>query len=239
MTLALLFCRVFGFSLFLPLGKGLSDNFVRILFSFVLALALCKSFPVFTHFSIVAIFIELIIGVLIALPFAFSLDVFCNISEFFDLARGMNIAQVYDPSFEGERSVLSMIFRQALWAYFLWQGFMFFLLNVFLKSYQLYSPWKGADFSSFYTLLEKYLVSYLYYFLEILALSFSLSLPFLVLFILVDLFFAFLAKLLPKIQMQSESFLVKSFLGGVLVYSLIKLDYQDAFLQIINSKLGQ
>ena len=234
MGFALLFCRAFGFSLFLPLGKGLSDLFVKIAFALVIAFSLSVVSPEIKEFSIGLIFFEILFGVLLSLPLVISLDCLSAIPEFFDTARGMNIAQVYDPSYEAERSICSTIFRQAIWVYFLWQGLFIVLLKVLFQSYQVIAPWQLLNFLELSSKLSGIFVNFLYHILSTLSATFILSLPFILLCLFIDIFFGFMAKLLPNIQMQQESFFIKSIFAVFLALGLVKMNFESSLLQVIN-----
>lgn len=233
MALTIVFTRALGVVFFLPLGKGLSDMFVRVGF----ALTIAFSFQHIVHSdvstSMYAYMYEFLVGVFLSLPFVFVIEVGAIVGDVIDTGRGMSIAQFYDASFEGQQGVLPRLFRHVFWIALLCAGGLRLLCETLANSYHFLpaiavtSGYKGiGDLLVMVPVVLSFMT-------QALTHALVLSLPFALLFLCLDLLLGFIGKILPQIHLLQESFLVKTLVSFMALYLLIEYGFGSSLQQFL------
>lgn len=207
----------------LPFGKSANDYFIRVIFSLSISMALSKIVSI-SQVGILECFFEVIFGLLLSLPIVFLIETLSLVGEYFDVGRGLNIGSFYDPFFASNISVSAKFLRLATWVLILFSGGLRIFVNLIYRSYEVFEP-----ISSLNDLLKlESLINNLPVFIkllsEILINAFYLALPFLIIYLIIDIFVSFFGKIIPSLQIQQESFLVKTLTIFIFVFLLTKLD---------------
>ncbi|MGI6525731.1 MAG: flagellar biosynthetic protein FliR [Bdellovibrionota bacterium] len=223
--LALLFMRASALAAFLPLGSGVGGIVKKstlALFLTLLSIPVFNSNEVIGDLSALNVFLEVVLGSIMALPVMLSIEVATFLTELLDTGRGQQMAAIYDPLSNTQRSILSVYARNLLITLFLIGGVGDNLLIFFISTVSIYAPGKigFADFLQYSPQLLHDIIVYLNN-------CFLIYLPFGVLFLVCDWGFAIIGKILPTFNLSQEGFLIKS----IALFTLLILLFENWNLQ--------
>ncbi|MCB0335662.1 MAG: flagellar biosynthetic protein FliR [Bdellovibrionales bacterium] len=209
--------RALGFFALLPF-----DSFNKELVTKLLLATACGLYFRVSQISTVeytgSLWLEPIVGVLLAIPLFIVLEIAGSLGELIDQGRGQTIGSFYDPTLGLPQSTLSRLFRWGTWACILQSG----IVEVSLG--HLWCSLQVLDTSQLAMEAVAHLsFAALQFALDLLALGFSFFLPFCCLFLLIDILVGMLGKLAPQISLQAESFQLKTLLSFGIVIVLCKL----------------
>ena len=219
-ALAPLFCRVFGALALLPLEKGLSGLMLRFSLSSAGALFLSAIIKSPGGSSGLELLAEFALGALLSLPALLVCSSCAMLGEIFDVARGQNVAELYDPAGAKGSSLCAEFFERFAAVLLFSAGLFDRMLSVLAQSFTVIvkaAGWRPGQegLLQIVELIAMVLGQFCLFFL-----------PLLLAFSLVDLVFGYAAKLLPQVSMQSEIMLAKSAAGFFL---LMQLSRQECF----------
>jgi type III secretory pathway component EscT len=203
------FARAQGAMLLLPIGEGLISVFAL---RTILALFMTYACGIESSesLSLHALIVEVIIGVCLTLPLALVVNAASSLGEVFDTGRGQNIASLLDPLHETFESSTALILRTLVFAQLLMLGVLEDLFGIYRESFTLLS-------SAVIHFNHEGLIDLLEFCQWIFTGSFSLCLPWLLIFLLIEVFLCFVSRALPQVSLSGESFQLKSILGAGLL----------------------
>lgn len=218
--------RALGLFAILPLGWDIVGATQRI----TISLALGAFFAPIVHSSaqitLGNFIFEIIVGGLIGLPAALVVEGAGTVGELFDTGRGQTIAQSYDPLQQGAIPITGILGKQASWCVMLHGGITLNLIQALAQSFILSPPAKFGANSLIST--GSAVLSYIAMVLESAILW---SIPFLVVFLGVEVLLGFFAKALNLGPLSSEAFLVKTITGSFLIGWLLDLGLGSTLLR--------
>jgi flagellar biosynthesis protein FliR len=202
-----IFFRVFGFLLFAPLGFAPGRIGLRIVIALIVSLQVNasgeSSYP----------FLNLMLGVLLAIPIAAIPAAMHGFGGLFDSIRGQNIAQIYDPMSKTNSPLFALTLEKFTWVLILATGGLEAAIKSLVSDLSFPTgvsiEWSVAAASTLKVLLE------------VTANIWLGLVPFGLLCLAVEGIFVLLEKLIPKSSVNAESFHVKTFIGiGMLITAL-------------------
>lgn len=205
---ALLFIRVFACLVIVPFGSDLSAAAYRLLLALLITFALSPE-PAATaaHIDVSAIVTNALVGLLLGLPLALLVHVAEWVGELFDVHRGQMLGSILDPS-QSSSSIAAFTSGVAMRAIIFCAGFLPDLCHAILESLHNF-PLTGLGPRSW----REQGLTLMFETAGFCSLALRLSAPFAVVFGLLEVAFAFAAKLAPSISWHSEVFLLKFGLG--------------------------
>jgi len=201
------FCRAVGMLFFLPLSMTLLNVLFR--FGLGLMLALIGLFwggsPAGTPYLY-----DVLIGVVLALPFLLGHQLIAGWGELLDTQRGQSFGFLYDSS-SGEQSLpTAQLLGWLFFAVCAASGAFALLIFNYLSSFSMIN----TELLSFVSLAEAIFPVIV----ATLTRTFMLFLPLATLFVLVDILFGIISRFSPGGLVQGEAFLLKSLFGLGVVY---------------------
>lgn len=213
------FFRALGLLLALPFGFDVVSVFVRISLAALIAscgyeLALPGAEP-----SVLLILGNVLLGFLLGIPAALVFHGAEWFGEFFDVARGQTVGSIINP-FHESSTVTARLCSSALWAWLLFTGLLCELITAFGESFSIVRE-LGLGLSVLPAVGAR-LFSFLCSYLGGMAGS---VLPFLIVFVGIEVAFGFLSKLLPGARFSGETFGIKLVLGFVVLAALADQEF--------------
>lgn len=228
----LCFFRALGFTVFLPFGKSSNSFFLRIVFAFTIATLNINTQTSF-DIKIMAIVFEISYGIFLSFPLIFLIETVSLIGEYFDIGRGLNIGSFYDPFFSSNLSINSKFARHSVWTLIVFLGGFNIFSKLIIDSYDIFPVISSIDLLQL-SVLKQNINGILLLLSKLFLAAFIWSIPFLAIFLLIDFFIAFFGKIIPQLQIQQESFILKTFV----IYSIFFLLSDTDFIFFINSFLN-
>ena len=201
--------RVFGVLVSLPIGDGL-QTLPRLLISLCFGAALSGGIEPSRRVELYQLPLEFLIGVLLALPVRVFADSLEMLGEILDTARGQMVSSINDPLNGARVSDLASLFRIAAMIIAIHLGAMEQVLISVRNSYG-HTPFVSGAFE------HKYLVTIADTCVAITSASLSLSSVWLLVYLIVDLSTALLARTMHGLQFTSLGTMVKLTLTFVLL----------------------
>jgi len=161
--------------------------------------------------------LEFLTGLLLSLPAALFVSAGGMLGEFFDIGRGQNVVELYDPLHEGVQSLCGQAFRSLFWVLLLSTGLLPGLLAGFSQSLAVMKPaglLSGDSQAAGGQIIRLMVVG--------MNRVLSALLPLAAAFFMVDAAACFLGKALPQINLQSETFLARSLLGILVIVAFFE-----------------
>lgn len=227
------FMRILGAMIVLPIGQNLSGIGKVFALSFGLSLFFTTAVDTTVPPSYSGLFFEFLVGCIITLPAALTIDAVRSLGELFDNQRGVSFAAVYDPAINVNASVMSHLGANFCLLVLISAGLLENIMFAIKGSFTTLPLYSFSSESLSITAVN------IIRFISILCGGFFQS--FLIcalLFVLVDVASIFLSKVLTQAGLNQEVFLVKTITGFALVLAILKLDFAPALLAYANPQSG-
>lgn len=202
------FFRVLGFLIFAPLGIAPAKIGLRVVIALIVSLQGAGMAG-----ANLSPFVNLTIGVLLAIPIAIIPAAMNGFGGLFDAIRGQTIAQIYDPMSKTNSPLFALTLEKFTWLLILATGGLEAAIRALVFDFAPMSTgivdWSGAGLFTLKILAE-------------VTASIWLGLvPFGIVCIVIEGIFVLTEKLIPKSNMNAESFHIKTFIGiGMLITAL-------------------
>ncbi len=209
-----IFFRSFGLSLLIPFLGERQGVINKIIFSILLSFLAFPASIEASDYNFIIYIRETLIGIALGFPIALTLALYGMLAELVDVGRGQNLSNFYDASSKQNGTALVTLTRYFVWLQFLYLG----IIENIIKSLQdsfisLPLGAKEFDFAQAGVGLSETTLSVMINLFQIYA-------PFALLSLSIDSVVGFLGKLMPQVNLFSESFQIKSVLK---IFALIKL----------------
>jgi flagellar biosynthesis protein FliR len=199
------FTRAFGFLLLLPLGEG-TTLASRSLLAVGVGLVLSRHLPPSEAQLVLGALEGFLIGVLVAVPIALTVEGASSLGELVDAGRGQLMAQTFDPAMNITQSLLGHAFRVGYWMILLERGVVESSLRVLIASSAL-SPFSPCVSKVTFLAIT-----------QILMLIVLLSLVFAAAFMTIELGFGFAAHIVKGMSLSNATFLFKLLITVSILY---------------------
>lgn len=168
----------------------------------------------FTFLAIKELFIGVIIGFLVSLPFLIAQ----SSGILVDYLRGASIMQAQDPTMQNQSSSIGNLFNYILIALFFQIDGPFIFFDAFIKSYQLIplDAFINAKFFSLQLPLWQTLSIVLHH---LLAISVQLAAPALIAVLMTEMFLGIANRLAPQVQIAFLGMSLKSLIGLLVLWA--------------------
>lgn len=226
------FARVLGAMVILPISQSLSNMGKIFAFSFALSLFFLGGVKASVAPDYYGLIFEFMIGLIISLPAAMTVDAVRSLGELFDNQRGVSFATFYDPNMNQNASVMSHLAGNFSLVLILSGGILESILMSLNSSFELFPIYTFK-----LELLPVIAVNMVYFISFICAGMFKAFLLCALLFVLVDVASVFLSKVLNQTGLNNEVFLAKTVLGFLLLISLLKVDLGGSLIATASPKL--
>lgn len=213
------FIRILGCLIILPFAHSISNIGKMFVFSFGLTLFFVTGNVQAAEYSSINILTEFLIGIVISLPIALTVDAVRSLGELFDSQRGLSFASSYDPNVNVQASVSSHLTSNYCITALIGAGILENLLFTIKKSFALI-PLYSMNVAE----MSDIAVNVIYFISFVCGAMFQSFLLCALIFMLVDVGSLFLSKALNQSAFHQEIFLVKSLLGLLLVVCVLKLN---------------
>ena len=215
------FLRLLGCFLMFPGGYSVFPFTMRLGVSLILSLAFfdsVDSLPVSNDAHVLSYPLEVGIGMLLIFPFSLAMKGFLMFGSLLEQGRGQNLGGMYGAGTEQEGDgQLGKFFETGVLVLLLSSGFLLELVEILLASFQSLPP--GSI--SFHSGWHHFGVSFLSYNLRVLVFSFTLFLPFGMLFVLSDLAIGLISKVVPGVPIFAEMFVAKSAVTFLVILTVL------------------
>ncbi len=225
-TLGPVFLRTLGMFALIPLELGFQGTLFKISLAAVFALAFSYDLHIATVVSPSSLAFEFFLGMTLSLPFALVISAAKVLGDLFDTARGQSIADMLDPLHGASSSYTGILLQSFSFATLLSVGALDSIvrsLALSLKTLPL--SLQAADFTANALALINFVAASM-------NAAFFAFLPFALVFFAIEFTCAYLSKLLPRVSLQAESFLLKSWAGIVCLMSLTRFDLTPILLRL-------
>ena len=214
------FCRSCGLLAVLPLLE-LERNWAgRLLLAGIFSLSLCLTCKVdltqAAEMGALQLVAEAGLGALIGLPVAFFVSAAVLAGELIDAGRGQTIAQVYDPFSGAQSSLLATVFGQYSFAFVLAAGGGTTLYQVLANSLAELMPGQVAQLAISDLAYRTFIQA-----AELLIKGMHFVLPLLFVLATIEFLIGWVPKLVPGMQLQTESFMLKTLVSGVFLLNCL------------------
>lgn len=197
----------------LPFFSGAGALVPRVLLSGLFAAALIEGSAEHDTLRLTGLVAELLFGLVIALPAIIVCEAAEGLAELFDAGRGQTLATQYGAYGDSSVAVTGFAVRFVCWTLLVSAGLLERLLALTQMSLSAIPP--GT--ASLVVLAEQH-SHILKTVLLVVTYGFVSYLPFATLFLAVDFIAAACQMILPAAHLHVEAFIVKSFVGGIVVY---------------------
>lgn len=202
------FLRFVSFLILVPIAGGISSTITKCMLSFIMSFFVVFSCGVTVDEH--NYFYEIIIGFLFSVHVFMKVYVASIIAELFDAGRGANTSYVLNPMYGESRSYFSMLVEKYVWLIWLMYG-------------GIEESFRGIIDLTYFTLQNDIANNnFFIYILNSLKISFEKSLPFLFIFLLCDVSLCFIAKILSKWQINADLFTLKTVVGFLGMWYIVK-----------------
>lgn len=227
------FVRALGMVVLLPIERDLAGWLGGFSFAALLGVFFAPQVAAGAAFSWGALPFEFITGGILALPLALSIAAAVMFGELIDVARGQSLSELYDPLNGSSSSTLAILFRQYLWISLLLSGMLEVLLTAFSKSFNAL-PDAGLLVSKLTEIAPLMLSRIGQTLTELLI----LLVPLVLAFFFIEMLMGFFSKALPRVSLQTESFLIKSGMAYLFLHFLQQFDGISRFFETSRPLLG-
>mgnify|MGYP005716936325 CR=1 FL=1 len=222
------FFRALGMFTLLPIGPATR----KIWFSALLAFWVSGYVPYATQRSGFWVLTELLAGLSLALPLLLVISGGEMVGSLIDSGRGQNMARMYDMQEQTEHSIFATLLRYWVWAVVLQLGICEILMANFMESFEVIGA-GHFPLSSLSTTGSGLVVLISRFF----AVLLFVASPFAVIYLLVDLGFGFLGRLVPGVMLHGEASVLKSGLTLVVLYRLSDWGLEVSLLEFARAPL--
>ena len=214
------FCRAIGMIAILPWGNSSLSLNLRVTLAAGLSLLVSGTLPEISPLTTSSLVGELIVGLALGIPLALAVQAFAMAGEMIDVARGQQIAALYDPLADLQTSPCSVLFGNFAWVAALCSGLLDSLIISFVRSFSLVP----LD-SAFGTSNLKSIASGILTLIPLLLGGiFGALMPLIGMMLAVDLAIGFVSKFIPQLALQSEAFQIKLLDSMLGVIALSRID---------------
>lgn len=210
------FFRALGIVAFLPLGLDMSGLMKKFTLACGLSLYVMNASHQLATLEWQALPLEFLIGLVIAFPALMLVEAGGMFGELFEVGRGQNIAQLYDPLSFTQSAIMAQFGRYFVIATIVAAGLLERTLFAFEKTLQIIPP---TTFAS--TGLQRLAMDLISLEANYICGMFQSFLPIALTFWVVDVSMGLIGKALPQVGLQSESFQIKSLLGFLSLLGLL------------------
>ena len=165
-----------------------------------------------------SVLVELMVGGVLALACALTVEMAALIGELIDAGRGETMNAFYDPMSADRSSSFALCGRAYVWTIFLAGGGAESLIGAFLNSTSLARP--GIQIP---LLLDERGLKLLYAVNEFLVQACWSYVPFAVLFLTVEVFIGAISKVMPAASLSAETFQLKSYSAILVLLALSEM----------------
>lgn len=222
-----IFCRVLGALLILPFAHTYINLGKLFGVAFLLTLFFSPYADLNRELNYGALPKEFIIGLIIGLPAALTIDLIGSLGELFDNQRGVNFGGVYNPATGGSSSLTAHLMGSFATVLLLLSGIFESILIALDKSFLRISSAVKGDFN-----VSETSIRVIQYTAEVSGGFFKSFLICAVIFLLVDTASTFISKVLPQSSLIGEIFLVKSLIGTVVLLTILTYQWGGVLIQL-------
>ncbi len=223
-----LFFRLLGLLCLLPLAGEQLAFYTKLSLAAAFSLVFLPYLSISEGCTVQHVCLEFILGMLLSIPLLLLVEGGSVLGELYDIGRGQTLATAYDSLSQVPQSVTATFARQYVWALLVLAGALTLLIKYFAQSLLLV-PVGTAELSRLLNITVQLLPVISYLFNQVLL----LFLPWLLVFFLIDLLLLVTGVLIPGLNVNCESMLLKSFAGLLLIYYLsLKLAPQSLLQEV-------
>ena len=214
------FCRAIGMIAILPWGNSSLSLNLRVTLAAGLSLLVSGTLPEISPLTTSSLVGELIVGLALGIPLALAVQAFAMAGEMIDVARGQQIAALYDPLADLQTSPCSVLFGNFAWVAALCSGLLDSLIVSFVKSFSLVPLASAFGTSNLNSIASGILTQIPL----LLGGIFGALMPLIGMMLAVDLAIGFVSKFIPQLALQSEAFQIKLLVSMLGVIALSRID---------------
>ena len=214
------FCRAIGMIAILPWGNSSLPLNLRVTLAAGLSLLVSGTLPEISPLTTSSLVGELIVGLALGIPLALAVQAFAMAGEMIDVARGQQIAALYDPLADLQTSPCSVLFGNFAWVAALCSGLLDSLIVSFVKSFSLVPLASAFGTSNLNSIASGILTQIPL----LLGGIFGALMPLIGMMLAVDLAIGFVSKFIPQLALQSEAFQIKLLVSMLGVIALSRID---------------